>query len=123
MNQVATPLQSSRSRFTAAGSLVASVLASACCIGPLLLVSLGVSGAWIGSLTALEPYQPIFVLIAFTLLAAGFWQVYSRPARACADEEACARPIASRLVKVMLWVATVLVLSAVTIDYWAPLFY
>ncbi len=123
MNQVATSSLSLKSRFAAAGSLIAAVLASTCCIGPLLLVTLGVSGAWIGNLTVLEPYQPIFVLVTFVFLAFGFWQVYFRPARACKDDEACASPISGRLVKAALWVATVLVALAITIDYWAPLFY
>jgi mercuric ion transport protein len=123
MNQVVTASQRPKSRFAAAGSLAAAVLASSCCIGPLLLVTLGVSGAWIGNLTALEPYQPIFVLITFVFLALGFWQVYFRPAQVCKDDEACARPISGRLVKTVLWVASVLVVSAITIDYWAPLFY
>jgi mercuric ion transport protein len=55
VNQVVTASQKPKSRFAAAGSLVAAVLASSCCIGPLLLVTLGVSGAWIGNLTALVP--------------------------------------------------------------------
>ena len=123
MNQVTTPSQRPKSRFAAAGSLIAAVLASSCCIGPLLLVTLGVSGAWIGNLTALEPYQPIFVLITFVFLALGFWQVYFKPARACKDDEACARPISDRLVKTVLWVATLLVALVITIDFWAPYFY
>ena len=43
-----------------AGGL-AAILASTCCLGPLILVALGFSGAWIGNLTALEPYRPIFI--------------------------------------------------------------
>ena len=123
MNQVVTASQRPKSRFAAAGSLIAAVLASSCCIGPLILVTLGGSGAWIGNLTALEPYQPIFVLITLVFLASGFWQVYFRPARACKDDEACARPISGLLVKTVLWVATLLVVLAITIDYWAPYFY
>ena len=123
MNQVTTPSQRPKSRFAAAGSLIAAVLASSCCIGPLLLVTLGVSGAWIGNLTALEPYQPIFGLVTFVFLALGFWQVYFKPARACEDDEACARPISDRLVKTVLWVATLLVALVITIDFWAPYFY
>jgi mercuric ion transport protein len=123
VNQIATSSQRPKSRFAAAGSLLAAVLASSCCIGPLLLVTLGVSGAWIGNLTALKPYQPIFVLITFVFLALGFWQVYFRPAQVCRDDEACARPISGRLVKTILWVATLLVALTVTINYWAPYFY
>jgi len=123
VNQVTAPPQSSKSRVAAAGSLIAAVLASSCCIGPLLLVTLGVSGAWIGNLTALEVYQPIFVLISLVFLAIGFWHVYFKPKRACSDGEAYARPLSGHLVKTVLWTATALVVLAITVDYWAPLFY
>ena len=123
MNKATMPSQDSNSRVTAAGSLIAAVLASSCCIGPLLLVTLGVSGAWIGNLSALEAYKPFFVSITIVFLTIGFWQVYIRPKRVCMDGEVCARPFSDRLVKSVLWIATVLVLLAITIDYWAPLFY
>lgn len=123
MNKAAAQPQGSSNRITAAGSLIAAVLASSCCIGPLLLVTLGVSGAWIGNLSALEAYKPFFVLITVVFLATGFWQVYIRPKRVCVDGAVCARPFSDRLIKSALWFATVLVLLATTIDYWAPLFY
>lgn len=47
---------------------LAAVLASTCCLGPLVLVTLGFSGAWIGNLTALEPYRPIFIGVALVAL-------------------------------------------------------
>ena len=53
-----------RKGWLAAGGVVGAFLASACCIGPLVLLTLGISGAWIGNLTALEPYKPIFAVIA-----------------------------------------------------------
>jgi len=46
----------------------AAILASTCCLGPLVLVALGFSGAWIGNLTALEPYRPIFIGAALVAL-------------------------------------------------------
>jgi mercuric transport protein len=45
-------------------ALGAAVAASACCTIPLALVSVGVGGAWIGTLTALEPYRWVFVSLA-----------------------------------------------------------
>lgn len=51
-------LKTSRGALAAGG--LAAILASTCCLGPLVLVALGVSGAWIGNLTALEPYRPVF---------------------------------------------------------------
>ena len=45
----------------AAGGILGALAASSCCILPLVLFGLGVSGAWIGNLTWLAPYQPYFI--------------------------------------------------------------
>src|SRR3546814_3398123 len=62
-----------------AGGVLAALGASSCCILPLVLFSIGVSGAWIGNLNALAPYQPLFAFAALVILAVGFWRVYSQP--------------------------------------------
>ena len=62
----------SNSKLALAGGILAGVGASACCIGPLVLVSLGIGGAWIGHLTALEPYRPIFIGLTLLLLGLAF---------------------------------------------------
>lgn len=112
-----------RKGWFAAGGILGAVLASSCCIVPLALVTVGVSGAWIGNLTALEPYKPYFVAVTVVLIGLGFWHVYFKPKPACEDGTYCARPESARLTKAVLWLATVLVLLAITINYWAPLFY
>ena len=81
-----------RKGWLAAGGVLGAVLASTCCIGPLVLLSLGISGAWIGNLTALEPYKPVFAAIALVFIGLGFWQVYVRPRMACEPGSYCARP-------------------------------
>ena len=35
---------------------LAGILASVCCVGPLILVSVGIGGAWVGTLTVFYPY-------------------------------------------------------------------
>ena len=50
-------------RLLAAGGIVGAIIAASCCVVPLVLVTLGVSGAWISSLTALEPYKPYFLTV------------------------------------------------------------
>lgn len=112
-----------RGGWFAAGGMVGAFLASSCCIVPLFFVLLGVSGAWIGALTALEPYKPWFAGVASVFLALGFWQVYFRPKPVCEDGSYCARPVSSSITKSALWSATVLVSLAMTIEWWAPLFY
>ena len=103
----------------ATGGLIGAVLASSCCILPLAFVMLGVSGVWIGGLTALAPYQPIFVLVAFVALARGFWLTYRRPKAACGSD-VCASPGSAR-VKAVLWTASLLLVVAAAADAFAPM--
>ncbi len=111
------------SGWLATGSVLGAVLASSCCIGPLVLVSLGVSGAWIGNLTALEPLKPYFLATTLVLLGLGFWQVHFRKKPACEEGSYCARPESGLVTKTALWIATILVALAATVDLWAPWFY
>jgi mercuric ion transport protein len=111
-----------RQRLIAAGGLLGAVAASSCCIVPLMLFGLGVSGAWIGNLTRLAPYQPCFIVVTLGFLGAGYWLVFRDSKAVCVDGEACARPLPNRLVKTALVVATVLVLAALGFDFLAPIF-
>src|SRR6266436_1695665 len=69
--------------FLSAGGILAAIGASSCCVIPFALFALGVSGAWIADLTALEPYQPVFVAAALACLAGGFVVTRRRPDVAC----------------------------------------
>lgn len=101
---------------------LAAVLASTCCLGPLVLLTLGFSGAWIGNLTALEPYRPIFLGVA--LLALFFaWRRIFRPVGACRPGEVCAVPRVRTTYKVLFWIVGTLVLVALAFPYVMPLFY
>ena len=110
----------SQARLIAVGGILGALAASACCILPLVLVTVGISGAWIGNLTALAPYKAYFAAGTLALLGYGYYLVYVRPKQACADGS-CARPLPSRVVKLSLWIATVLVVAALAFDYIAPL--
>lgn len=110
-----------QSSIAALGGTAGAILASSCCIGPLLLISLGASGAWIGKLTALKAYQPFFLILTAVLLGYGFWLVYGSRRESC--EDGCSQRGTGRLTKVALWVASALALMAATTNYWAPIFY
>ena len=76
-----------------AGGALAALAASACCLGPLALVLLGLSGAWIANLTTLEPYRPIFIGAALVLMGLAWRRIYRTPAaEACAPGTLCALP-------------------------------
>jgi mercuric ion transport protein len=107
-------------RLTAIGGILGAIAASSCCIAPLVLFSLGVSGAWIGNLTALAPYQPYFIAATLACLGYGYWLVYRRNEIACA-EGACARPLPNHIVKAGLILATILVAGAIAFDLLALL--
>ena len=111
----------SSSGFLAVGG-VAAVLASSCCLGPLILVMMGFSGAWIGSLSALEPYRPLF--LGFTLIAlllAGF-RIF-RPAKDCDVDGTCSTPRTRRAQIFIFSVVALLAVVAFAFPFLARFFY
>jgi len=110
-----------KASLAAAGGVLGALAASSCCIVPLVLFTLGIGGAWIGNLTALEPYQPIFLGVTLGFLATGYYLVYRRPPAACAEGGDCARPLPSRIVRLALWGATALAAAAIAFPYVAPM--
>lgn len=116
-----------RKGLLASGSVIGAILASACCILPLVLLSLGIGGAWMSHLTALEPYQPVFVVFTLLMLGVGFYNVYRKPKDACRADACdvdgyCGTPLAERVTKIALWSATALVVLVLAWPYIAPLF-
>jgi len=119
MSEIQTETGNKEKWSTSLGA-IGAVLASSCCILPFALLMLGVSGAWIGSLTVLEPYKEYFAVVALGFLGFGFWQVYFKPQKQC-DDGYCATPKSNSVIKTVLWVSAILVLLALTIDFWAPI--
>src|SRR5258707_10587918 len=101
---------------------LAAILASTCCLGPLVLVALGLSGAWIGNLTLLEPYRPLFIAGSLVALFFAGRRIF-RPAHACEPDEACAVPRTRRVYKILFGIVSALVLIALIYPYVAKLFY
>ena len=99
------------------GGVVGAAASGACCVLPFALFTVGVSGAWLGRLTALAPYQPVFITVTLLCLAAGVVLVRRAARASCADGVACARPGSLRLVRIALWVATILVAAALLFPY------
>ena len=107
-----------------AGGLLAGIAASACCVGPLVLLLLGFSGAWLGNLTALEPYRPVFIGIACVALLIAYQRIF-RPKlkQSCEQGETCAKPQASNLYKWLFTGVLVVVLTSIVSPYLIPLIY
>ena len=115
-----TEPQNGRGALFAGG--LAALLASSCCLGPLILIALGFSGAWIGNLTVLEPYRPAFIGAALVALFFA-WRRIFRPATDCQPGEVCAVPQVRRTYKLIFWVVSALVLIALVFPYVVPFFY
>ena len=104
------------------GGLLGALAASSCCIVPLALFGLGVSGAWISNLTRLAPYQTYFIGGTAACLGGGFWLRYRSRKMACAEGEVCAIPLPNRIATIGFILATVLVIVALALDLFAPFF-
>jgi len=101
---------------------LAAVLASICCLGPLVLVAIGISGAWIGTLTVLEPYRPILIGAALVALFFAYRRIF-RPAQACKPGEVCAVPHVKTAQKIIFVIVAALTGIALAFPYILPLFY
>lgn len=99
---------------------LAALLASACCLGPLVLVTAGISGAWIGNLALLAPYRPVFLAASFIAMFFAWRRIY-RPTGHCAPGEACAAPAVRQIYRVLFWLVAALILVALVFPYVLPL--
>jgi mercuric ion transport protein len=110
----------------AKASLVAGILAavgaSVCCVAPLVLLTLGVGGAWIGSLTAFEPYRPLFIGLTLLFLGLAFRTLYLAP-QACAPGSPCADPQITKRQRPIFWLVAVLLLGLLAVPWFVPLLY
>lgn len=104
-----------------AGAL-AAILASTCCLGPLVLVALGFSGAWIGNLSVLEPYRPIFVGAALLAMFFAYRRIF-RPVQDCNLGEVCAVPQVRSTYEILFLIVAALVVVALAFPFVLPLFY
>lgn len=99
------------------GASIAAIGASVCCVVPLVLVLLGVSGAWIGNLTAFDPWRPWFSAAALLSLALAFWGVYGPPSR-CRADGACIEPRILSRRRRWLWLATAVIALLLLFPYY-----
>lgn len=97
---------------TLGGSVLAAIAASLCCIGPLVTVALGAGG--FAASAVFEKWRPVFLGVTFALLALAWYLTYRKPEAACEDGSTCATKPAAKWNKLVLWIATGIVLIAAT---------
>src|SRR5260370_9270491 len=105
------------------GGALAAIVAAVCCLGPFVLVTVGISGAWISNLAAFEPYRPYAIGVALVCMAFAYRKIYAAPApEACEPGTLCAVP-QTRVYKVMFWFGSAMFLVALAFPYAARFFY
>ena len=103
------------------GAVISAIVASICCLGPLFLLAIGVSGAWISSLTTLSPYRPFFMIIALVFLGVAFYIAYRKPkTNSCAIGSSCGTPLGKRMYIIILWIVTILIIGLLAFPYLVP---
>lgn len=103
-----------------AGSLIAAVAASICCIGPIAAAFLGLTS--LAALGKYEAIRPVFTLLTLGLLGGAFYLAYrKRPADSCAPGSLCATHPSrvQRINRIALWVITGVVLAILTFPTWS----
>lgn len=107
-------------RWLGLGALLTALGASACCVGPLVLVSLGIGGAWVTNLTAMEAARPIFLIATLVLIGVAFWRLYRTP-ETCEVGAACASQSVRRNQRIVFWVGSAILIALLAFPWYAPL--
>lgn len=104
------------------GSLVAGIFTSVCCVAPLVLLMLGISGAWMSYLTIFEPYRTVFIIISVSLLLIAYKRIYTQESmgNCCNNENNCHRPETKTHYKVIFWITTFIIFSLILTPYLIP---
>jgi len=115
------------------GAVLAAIGASVCCVGPLLLLSLGIGGAWISTLTSMESVRPLFIILTLIFIALGFRQLYLIPSQSeegetsatapCpASMQSCAISDVQRRQRMLFWIGSAFILMLLAFPWFAPFF-
>lgn len=106
---------------TMAAAVVSGIGASLCCVGPLVLVMLGVGGTWVGSLTRLEPVRPLFIGMTALALGSAFRRLYlSR--QTCTSGSPCADPRTIRRQRQVFCIVAAFLAALTAAPWLAPWF-
>nr|WP_036250293.1 mercuric transporter MerT family protein [Methylobacter sp. BBA5.1] len=103
------------------GAVLAAVGASVCCVGPLLLLSLGIGGAWMSAFTSMETVRPYFIILTLIFIGLGYRKLYMIP-ESCEAGKACASSEVKHKQRMMFWSGSALILLLLAFPWYAPIF-
>ncbi|MGH7547487.1 MAG: mercuric transporter MerT family protein [Gemmatimonadales bacterium] len=111
------PSPAAKTVAAATGGIVAAVGSALCCVGPLVAIFLGLSGA--GLAATFEPLRPYCVAATALSLGFGFVVLRREERKACEPGTLCASPRSRRRMTWALWIATLIVIPLVTFPWWS----
>jgi mercuric ion transport protein len=106
-----------KATLSTAGGLAAAIGSTLCCVGPLVAVLVGVSGA--GIARTFEPWRPAFVVLTVGAFAYGHWNVRRLKTAVCEPGSPCASPRTVRWINALLWVGTVIAAPVLLVPWWS----
>ncbi len=103
---------------TLLASVIAAITASLCCLGPIVAAVVGLGS--FGAAAVFDAWRPYLLGLSFGLLGLGFYFTYRKPEEHCADGSVCAtRPSVGQWNKILLWLATGLVVAFAAFPYYS----
>lgn len=107
---------------TMIASVLAGIGASLCCVAPLVLLSLGLGGAWVSNLTVFEPVRPVFMGLTLLFIGLSFRKLYLTT-QTCETDKPCVDDEVIRKQRFIFWGVTIPLLGLLAFPWFAPLFY
>lgn len=109
-----------KSKWLIGGGILAAIGASLCCIGPLLLTILGISGA--ATLTKFESVRiPLILVVILAFAIAGFALFKKRAV--CDPDSICANPVKYQRMVLFYWTGLLIAIFGMTSPYWVVWFF
>lgn len=106
-------------------AVLSSLVASTCCVIPLVLVLVGFTGAWMANLQALKPFVAVFTVVSLCALGWAGYLVFKPQggARGCSPDEAACATAACRASRKAFVVCALFIAALLLFPFAAPLFY
>ncbi|KAF3981891.1 MAG: hypothetical protein HFP81_09800 [Methylococcales symbiont of Hymedesmia sp. n. MRB-2018] len=102
-------------------AIFSAIAASACCLGPLLLLSLGISGAWMSTLTSMTFMRPFFIILTVFFMVLAFHRLYFKK-NPCQKQQACVSTSMRHRQRSLFWIVSLLILLLLTFPIYASFF-
>ncbi|MBI3587270.1 MAG: cation transporter, partial [Ignavibacteriales bacterium] len=103
-----------KTTLTSVGGVIAAVIASLCCIGPVIVVFLGVGS--IAAFSVFEAYRSYLIGLTVAFIGLAFYFTYRKREIKCEDGT-CKIESASKWAKTGVWSATILTILAIGFPY------